>query len=261
MSPSPPASPSPAPPPAARVPSGIAPPLAALGRADAAAAVTAAARRRRRRRRRHPLRQPQGSPRGELTYPCNYCRRWCRRLRHRRPRRRRCACCSRPQSFGTPSTQLRRRSWHEGAGIRFSLKACVAHGYVSQCLLSSSTHFLNSPPFFQLSLKSLAIMILHCLFGVFRTVDLGQQYDKVSRVGGNFSFDIDTFVIIIIRCITLGVVCSSIFPSRLNLVYSTPWNSHVCGPAPNSTSGSSLRGVVTRFFVYTRLIATAFWGA
>ena len=80
---------------------------------------------------------------------------------------------------------------------------------------------------------------------------MGQQYDKVSRVGGNFSFDIDTFVIIIIRCITLGVVCSSIFPSRLNLVYSTPWNSHVCGPAPNSTSGSSLRGVVTRFFVYS----------
>jgi hypothetical protein len=45
------------------------------------------------------------------------------------------------------------------------------------------------------------------LFGVFRTVDLGQQYDKVSRVGGNFSFDIDTFIIIIIRCITLDVGC------------------------------------------------------
>ena len=37
-----------------------------------------------------------------------------------------------------------------------------------------------------------------------------------------------------------------------------PWNSHVCGPAPSSISGSSLRGVVTRFFVYS-LIATAFW--
>jgi hypothetical protein len=61
-------------------------------------------------------------------------------------------------------------------------------------------------------------------------VDLGQQYDKVPRVGGNFSFDIDTFIIIIIRCITLGVVCSSIFPSRPTLVYSTPWTSHVCGP-------------------------------
>jgi hypothetical protein len=48
------------------------------------------------------------------------------------------------------------------------------------------------------------------LFGVFRTVDLGQQYKKVSRVGGNFSFDIDTsFVIIIIRCITLGLIYSS----------------------------------------------------
>jgi hypothetical protein len=88
------------------------------------------------------------------------------------------------------------------------------------------------------------------LFGVFRTVDLGQQYDKVPRVGGNFSFDIDTFIIIIIRCITLGVICPSIFPSRPTLV-STPWNSHVCGPAPNSTSGSSLRGVDTRFFVYS----------
>jgi hypothetical protein len=88
------------------------------------------------------------------------------------------------------------------------------------------------------------------LCGVFRAVDLGQQYDKVPRVGGNFSFDIDTFVIIIIRCITLGVVSSSIFPSRLTLFYSTPWNSHVW-PAPNSTSGSSLRGVVTRFFAYS----------
>ena len=73
----------------------------------------------------------------------------------------------------------------------------------------------------------------------------------MSRVGGNFSFDIDTFIIIFIRCITLGMICSSIFPSRLTLVYSTPWDSHVCGPAPNSISGSSLHGVVTRFFVYS----------
>jgi hypothetical protein len=39
----------------------------------------------------------------------------------------------------------------------------------------------------------------------FRTADLGQQYDTVSHVGGNFSFYIDTFIL---RCITLGVVCS-----------------------------------------------------
>ena len=75
-----------------------------------------------------------------------------------------------------------------------------------------------------------------------------RQYGKVSRAG-NFSFDIYTFIIII-RCITL-VICPSIFPSRPALVYSTPWNSHVCGPTPSSTSGSSLRGVVTRFFVYS----------
>jgi hypothetical protein len=34
----------------------------------------------------------------------------------------------------------------------------------------------------------------------------------------------------IFQCITFGVVCS--LPSRSTLVYSTPWDSLVCGPAP-----------------------------
>ena len=43
------------------------------------------------------------------------------------------------------------------------------------------------------------------MFGVFRTADLGQQYDTVSRVGGNFSFHSDTFILL---CITFDVVRS-----------------------------------------------------
>ena len=72
------------------------------------------------------------------------------------------------------------------------------------------------------------------LSGFFRAADLGQQYDTVSRVGGNFSFlsDIHSSVYHIRRDML------SIFPSRLTLVHSTPWDSPVRGPVPSSTSGS-----------------------
>jgi hypothetical protein len=98
------------------------------------------------------------------------------------------------------------------------------------------------------------------LFGVFRTVDLGQKYDKVPRVGGNFSFDIDTFITIIIWCITLGVICSSIFPSRLALVYSTRGIPMCVGLHPTLFLVLHYAGLFPAT-LYTRLIATGFLGA
>ena len=76
-----------------------------------------------------------------------------------------------------------------------------------------------------------SILCIIVLFEVFRTADLGQQYDTVSHVGGNFSFYIDTFILLCIR------------PT---LVYSIPWDSPVRRPALSTISGSSLRGVVSR---------------
>jgi hypothetical protein len=49
-------------------------------------------------------------------------------------------------------------------------------------------------------------------------------------------------------------------PSRPTLVYSTPWDSPVRGPAPSSISGS-LHYAVLLPALYSRLIATVFWGA
>jgi hypothetical protein len=73
------------------------------------------------------------------------------------------------------------------------------------------------------------------LFGFFRTADLGQQYDTVSRVGGNFLFLFDTFILL---CITFGVMRS--LSSQVGLPwFIPPWE----GPHPKFISGSSLRGV------------------
>jgi hypothetical protein len=55
------------------------------------------------------------------------------------------------------------------------------------------------------------------MLGVFRTADLGQQYDTVSRVGGNFSFCIDTLILL---CITFGVICS--LSSQVGLLWFIP---------------------------------------
>jgi hypothetical protein len=68
------------------------------------------------------------------------------------------------------------------------------------------------------------------LFGVFRTVDLGQQYDTVPRIGGNFSFPFDTFTL---RRITFGVARYSTLPSRPTPVFPIPRGILLCvGPHP-----------------------------
>ena len=81
------------------------------------------------------------------------------------------------------------------------------------------------------------------LFGFFRTADLGQQYDTVSRIGGNFSFLFDTFILLYI---IFGVVRS--LSSQVGLPWFIPPRGILLcvGPHPKLISGSSLRGVVTR---------------
>ena len=81
------------------------------------------------------------------------------------------------------------------------------------------------------------------MFGFFRAADLGQQYDTASRVGGNFSFLFDTFILL---CITFGVVRS--LSSQVGLPWFIPPRGILLrvGPHPKFISGSSLRGVVTR---------------
>ena len=95
------------------------------------------------------------------------------------------------------------------------------------------------------------------MFGVFRTADLGQQYDTVSRVGGNFSFlfrHIHSFCVYHIR---RGMF--SIFPSRLPW-FIPPRGILLCvGPHPKFISGSSLRAGLLPA-LHSRLIAMAFWG-
>ena len=99
---------------------------------------------------------------------------------------------------------------------------------------STTLHSRVLPPIINAGQQEAALIVL---FGFFRTADLGRQYDTVSRVGGNFSF--------LFRHIHPSVYhirghVLSISPSRPTLVYSTPWDSPVCEPAPQ---------VYFRFFI------------
>ena len=93
------------------------------------------------------------------------------------------------------------------------------------------------------------------LVGSFRTADLGQQYEVVSRVAGNFSY-LSTQTFFSVSHSALYAV--SLPKSRSTLVYSTPWDSLVCGPAPQIYSGSLLRGLLPA--LYCRLKAMVFGG-
>ena len=118
---------------------------------------------------------------------------------------------------------------------------------------STALHSRVLPPIINAGQQEAALIVL---FGFFRTADLGRQYDTVSRVGGNFSF--------LFRHIHPSVYhirghVLSISPSRPTLVYSTPWDSPVCGPAPQVYFWFFItRGCYPR---YSRLIAMAFLGA
>ena len=92
--------------------------------------------------------------------------------------------------------------------------------------------------------------------GVSRTADLGQQYDTVSRVGGNFSFLFDTFILLFI---TFGVVRS--LSSQVGLPWFIPPRGiPMCvGPHPTLLLVLHCAGLLPAS-LYTRLIATAFWG-
>ena len=70
---------------------------------------------------------------------------------------------------------------------------------------------------------------LNVLFGFFRTADLVQQYEVVSRAAWQLFISIDTNIF---QCTTFGVVCLILFPIRCALVYPTSWGSLACEPAP-----------------------------
>ena len=97
--------------------------------------------------------------------------------------------------------------------------------------IAGALRAIGSRPSFSLQVTfEFALMRRIVLFGFFRSADLGQQYDTVSRAGGNFSFLFDTFILL---CITFWFI-----PPRGILL--------CVGPHPKLISGSSLRGVVTR---------------
>jgi hypothetical protein len=85
--------------------------------------------------------------------------------------------------------------------------------------------------------------------------DLGQQYDTVSRVGGNFSFYIDT---VILLCITLGVICS--LSSQVGLPWFIPPRGIPLCVGPHPALFLVLHYAVLLPALYSRRIATAFWG-
>jgi hypothetical protein len=93
------------------------------------------------------------------------------------------------------------------------------------------------------------------LSGFLRTADLGQQYEVVSRVAGNFSY-LSTQIFFSVSHSAWYAL--SLPKSRSTLVYSTPWDSLVCGPAPQIYSGSLLRGLLPE--LYYRLKAMVFGG-
>ena len=95
------------------------------------------------------------------------------------------------------------------------------------------------------------------LFGFFRTADLGQQYDTVSRVGGNFLFLFDTFILL---CITFGVVRS--LSSQVGLPWFIPPRGILLcvGPHPKFISGSLLRGLLPALHYGLKALAPGFGG-
>ena len=88
------------------------------------------------------------------------------------------------------------------------------------------------------------------VFGLFRSADLGQQYDTVPRV---------LFDTLILLCITFGVVRSLSSQVGLPGLFHPVGFSCVWARTPKFISGSSLRGVVTRA-VFTSDCYGCFWG-